>query len=121
MKKRNKIYYPETMRAYRKVLLSTPEGKAKLLLWTAKNNATRKGLDFALTEERVAARIAEGRCEMTGIPFVLGDPGHRYAPSLDRIDCRKGYTPENTRVVVWMFNRARGNYRMLSFWILRFC
>lgn len=49
---------------------------------------------------------------MTGIPFELstgrGNGGaDPWAPSLDQMDPSIGYTPENTRVVVWMFNAAK--------------
>lgn len=40
--------------------------------------------------------------------FSLAGKGMRgrdpYGPSFDRIDCSKGYTPENTRIVILAIN-----------------
>jgi hypothetical protein len=33
-----------------------------------------------------------------------------WSASIDRIEPRLGYTPENTRVVCWMLNAAKGEY-----------
>lgn len=33
-----------------------------------------------------------------------------YGPSLDRINPSDGYTPENTRVVVWALNAMRNEF-----------
>lgn len=56
-------------------------------------------------------------CEATGLPFdfgLEGDPvdvdAHRsmFAPSMDQIKPRGGYTKENVQVVVWCYNAAKG-------------
>lgn len=33
-----------------------------------------------------------------------------FAPSLDRIDARKGYTTDNVRLVAWVVNHALGDW-----------
>lgn len=65
-----------------------------------------------MTLDAIEEAIAGGRCEATGIEFQLnpwpdGGP-NPFAPSLDQIIPGRGYTPENTRVVCWFFNRAAG-------------
>lgn len=49
---------------------------------------------------------------MTGIPFDFTPTkdyrNNPWAPSLDRIDSSIGYTWWNTKVVVWMYNAAKG-------------
>jgi hypothetical protein len=49
---------------------------------------------------------------MTGIEFKLG-PGRRspWSPSIDRINPRLDYTLANCRVVVWMYNAAKSEFR----------
>lgn len=63
-----------------------------------------------ITKEWVAERIERGFCEVSKLPFELdlGKPARAYTPSLDRIDPNKGYTPDNTQVVCWIYNRAKG-------------
>jgi hypothetical protein len=55
-------------------------------------------------------------CPVTGIAFDLTN-GHQlisgraknpYAPSLDRIEPKGSYSPENTRVVIWQYNMMKG-------------
>lgn len=44
-----------------------------------------------------------GRCAVTGIPFVY-QRGHKFAPSLDRIDNTKGYIDGNVEVIISPLN-----------------
>jgi hypothetical protein len=74
------------------------------LVNVAKYRAKKRGLPFDLDAENIQARIAAGFCELTGIPFTLNAPRAWNAPSLDRIDSKKGYTQENTRVVLYALN-----------------
>lgn len=59
-------------------------------------------------------RRAGGHCEVSGLPFDLGRPraGRRapFAPSLDRIDCDKGYIAGNVRLVCVIANCALGDF-----------
>lgn len=57
-------------------------------------------------------RMALGRCQRTAKRFVLqGGPGyHPFAPSLDRINPKEGYTPENTQLVCWQYNSAKATF-----------
>lgn len=84
----------------------TPAYRAGRLVAGAKQRTT-----CTLTMEWVRDKIAAGYCEVTGIPFDLeghGAPARSFSPSLDRINPDEGYTPENTQVVAWIYNRAKG-------------
>lgn len=63
-------------------------------------------LDFEWARERVEQQ--EFRCAVSGVAFYcdkkLPPERNPFAPSLDRIDCSRGYTRENTRVVVFALN-----------------
>lgn len=81
------------------------------LLVAAKHRAKKAGLPCTLTREWIREKISAGTCEVTGIPFVQGKlTAGPWSPSLDRIVGSLGYTPENTRVVVWAFNAAKGHW-----------
>lgn len=76
----------------------------------AGERARAKGLPFDLDFQWVAHRIErqDFRCALSGIAFFCDRSriGTRnpYAPSLDRIDCAKGYTRDNVRVVLYALN-----------------
>ncbi len=87
----------------------THKGRAAILWWRAFG---RKKPNFQITKLWVEKKLREGRCEVTGIEFSYDRPKPHYnanpfAPSLDRIDCKKGYTYKNTQVVIWGYNVAK--------------
>ena len=97
---------------YKKTYRLTQVGRAKSTLTQVRLRALKKpGMEFDLDEEWLLVKIASGRCEQSGIPFDFSSGlGHNRSPwtmSLDRIDSRKGYTKENTQVVVWAYNAAK--------------
>lgn len=69
---------------------------------------------FDIDAHWVRDQIAKQNCScaITGIPFALSEPGKRnpYAPSLDRINSRKGYTKDNVRVVLHAVNLALSDW-----------
>jgi hypothetical protein len=69
-----------------------------------KHRAKNRGMEFNLTAEDIQRRIDNGTCELTGIPFDLTQPRAWNAPSLDRIDSKKGYTQNNVRVILYAVN-----------------
>lgn len=77
-----------------------------------KKRAGRRGIEFTLTHADVVAMWEEfeGCCELSGLPMTPhnqeGYPKRPYVPSLDRIDAKKGYTPENTRLICFAMNVA---------------
>jgi hypothetical protein len=67
------------------------------------------------TKEEIR-EIMKGKCEATGIPFDMelskkGEPKNAFVASPDRIDNSKGYTKENTRWVVFIYNTMRNDFR----------
>lgn len=75
--------------------------------------AKRNGWEFDLTtqwlEERAKKQLF--RCAVTGVPFELKTASRRgrgkrnpFAPSIDRIDCTRGYTKDNVRLVIFAVN-----------------
>lgn len=76
----------------------------------AKKNAGPRGIQWDLSDADIAKILARanGKCEVTGKPFVLLGNGKRepWAPSLDRIDSTKGYTFNNVRLVAVVVNYA---------------
>lgn len=85
---------------------TNPQYRASSLVRAAKQRCDNVSISTLWVEER----IATGFCEATGLPFDMSPvkPARSFTPSLDRIDPKKGYTPENTQVVVWIYNRAKG-------------
>lgn len=88
--------------------------RAASLLKTARKNAKERGLPFSLTKDFILDKIDAGVCEVSGIPFELApntyskDQHNPFAPSLDKKVPELGYTKDNTRVVVWIYNMAKG-------------
>jgi hypothetical protein len=89
-----------------------PAFRARYMLHNAKQRARAAGAVFSLTREWITLRLRAGICEVTGLGFIFKSGtgtghGSPWAPSIDRIDPAMGYTPENCRVVVWIFNCAK--------------
>lgn len=74
---------------------------------SAKQRAKQKGVGFDLTAAW-AKQVWTGRCALTGLPFSntsgLGPGPKRLAPSIDRINAKKGYTQSNCRFVLLAIN-----------------
>ena len=91
--------------------------RARTLLTGAYNRSKRKNLPFDLSLQWIVDRLTEGRCEVTRLPLEIKpysvngnlEKVNPFAPSLDRIDSSKGYTEDNVQVVVWAYNRMKGD------------
>lgn len=83
-------------------------GRARSLLCSARKRSGKRNEEMTIDFEWIKARLDNGACEITGLPFVFETRfnGHRnpYSPSLDRRDNSKGYTKENCRVILWALN-----------------
>jgi hypothetical protein len=93
------------------------EYRAGTLLSAAQYRAGEKGIPCTITKDWITAKIKAGRCEATGVKFVVktyeaGAVGKKInpnAPSLDQIIPGKGYTPENTQVVTDQYNKMKND------------
>lgn len=84
------------------------------------SNALARARDFGLPfddsdefREQIVARVAAGRCEVTGLAFsnrASVKQQKPFRPSLDRIVSERGYMPGNVRVVCWAVNAAIGSW-----------
>lgn len=75
----------------------------KYLYRVAKSRAMKKSLEFSVSLEDI---IIPEICPVFLTPMVRHT---RYAPSLDRIDCTKGYTPDNIQVISKLANTMKNN------------
>lgn len=79
-------------------------------VFRAKTRAKAKGLEFGITVEWAIEQMkaSDYRCPLTDIPFSVSESrasfARPHAPSLDRIDPKRGYTTDNVRVVVFVVN-----------------
>jgi hypothetical protein len=66
-------------------------------------------LPFSLSKERVIEAVVSGHCSATGLKFDTSAKWGPLTPSIDRIVGSLGYTDENSQVVCWLYNRAKGD------------
>ena len=91
---------------------------ANSMLARCKSLAQKTGLDFDLDLDWFKKNLKGMKCAASGLDFVMPvyEPNARgkrgpWTPSVDRIDNSKGYVKENCRLVVWMYNLAKSNYK----------
>jgi hypothetical protein len=77
---------------------------ARDMLSRCRTRAERKGIPFEITADDI--HIPE-RCPVLDLLLEVG--GGDNAPSLDRIDCTRGYVPGNCLVVSNRANRLKSN------------
>lgn len=119
-RERRAAYDAERAIKYRDIRLAKDETKRCTAVHRAKSlfmSARRRNSEsFTLTFDHVLRGIEAGFCPVTGLAFDLrpfesrrsGKRCNPFAPSLDRIDSNKGYSDENTRIVIWQFNHMKG-------------
>ena len=76
--------------------------------------AKRQDCPVSVTAAWIFERMMAGRCEVTGLSLDLmgvDGPSGPFTPSIDRINGHLGYTEENSRIVVWIYNAAKGAFR----------
>lgn len=88
------------------------------LFANTKRRAKNKGMEFDISLDYINSMFDEskGKCTLTGIPFnVYRNIGTQYrtrpwVPSIDRIDCKRGYVQGNVRLVVNAANVAMSDF-----------
>jgi len=83
------------------------EWRAQRLFVLSNRRAKNNGWKTNITKKWLIDHMT--KCEATGMPFDLSYEGtfmnrNPYAPSIDRIDSNKGYTTDNCRLVLTVFN-----------------
>lgn len=105
-------------RCFEKSYHLSPRKRANWLFKSIRARCRQRGVEVTITRDWIEQRVVAGFCEVTGLPFDIrrdprADDGHfsnPFAPSVDRIDRKKGYTPGNCVVVCWIYNLAKGPY-----------
>lgn len=79
----------------------------------AKTNAKERKHGFTLTREFAVQMLEDQRycCAVSGVPFSFTSaPRDPWQPSIDRIDCTRGYHPDNVRMVCLIANVAMNRW-----------
>lgn len=92
-------------------------------LRAARKQARARGLEFNLTEEALSDLLdaQDYRCALSRIYFDMNKEGgarRPYGPSVDRIDCSKGYIIGNVRVICTALNYALSDWGYAVFYRL---
>jgi len=82
------------------------------LLYSVKRRCAKHSRTCNLTIEWIEEKIKKGHCERSGIAFDLSiSRSHLpFAPSLDRIDNKGGYTMSNVQLVCSMYNLGKNRH-----------
>lgn len=107
----NKERYSPEANAARRVRIMRDQ-RATMLVWNIKKRAEKKFLDFDLDNHvgDIQARIDDGFCEMTGVPFDMQSSREWATPSIDRVDTYGGYLYSNIRVICYGMNIAMNTW-----------
>lgn len=86
--------------------------RAMVMVASTRTRARKRGFDFDLDQyiPELQSRVDAGFCEVTGQPFDLSSGRKFNSPSFDRVDCSRGYTYDNVRVVLNLVNVALGDW-----------
>jgi uncharacterized protein with gpF-like domain len=95
----------------------------KSLVLGMKTRSQKASLEFDVDIEFIQELYEKqsGKCVLTGIDFEIGEGSFRksyrrpFAPSIDRIDCKQGYTKNNIRIVCVIVNIALNDFGDLIF------
>jgi hypothetical protein len=80
----------------------------------AKHHSKKIGREFTITFDEVLAlwEAQGGRCAISGVPmdhFPGDGERRRNKVTMDRIDCARGYTPDNVWLITDWANRAKSD------------
>lgn len=87
---------------------------ATMLFAHSKRASKRRGWKHQISKNWIIKKLKVGLCEATKLPFDFSGPKGKhfnpYAPSIDRIDNRVGYTRKNSRCVITWYNMAKYDF-----------
>lgn len=92
------------------------ESVAKGMWIRHRKGAKQRGIEYLITVEDIAAKMSEQgyRCAVTSLPFSDEKPhGVRirpWLPSVDRINSKTAYAPQNIRIVCAFVNVAMNGF-----------
>ena len=96
---------------------SSKRGRIIELCKSAAKRAKQKHIEYSLSSDFLEELWSkqDGKCALTKIEFQIpqertGGKASPFAPSIDRIDCSKGYTIENVRLVCVAVNYALNEF-----------
>lgn len=100
---------------WRATYQATLAGRVARMISRSRACAKRAGVEFDITPEWLSERLSAGVCEATGLPFDLSPNPYScrsnpFQPSIDRLQPGGGYTINNARVTVLIFNVARSDF-----------
>ena len=109
----------EYSKSYQRRNCSDIDWRARKMLKMCKANAKHRNIQFDIPVEWFRDKLSAGVCEVTRISFDLEIPprserGSRtvpFAPSVDRIEQGGPYSVGNVRMVAFIYNVARSDFR----------
>lgn len=99
----------------------TKSGTIRMMHLSAKTRAENKNVKYSLSVDLIKCliKIQRDRCKLTGINFIYENSEEYlyrpFAPSIDRIDSKKGYVCENVQIVCCIVNKAKNEYDISLF------
>ncbi len=84
----------------------------------ARKRAVQFGREYSLPRDwaKDTFDAQDGKCAVSGLAFKKDRPRRApFAPSIDRIDPKKGYTPENCQLVAYIVNCAKNQFTVDEF------
>ena len=98
---------------------ATIQGRAKIFLQNARKSAAKRQQEFSLSIEDVVSCWNDQNqvCAYSGRQMTL-EAGKLNTVSIERIDSKKGYTPDNTILVCQAINRMKSDFSFEDFYDL---
>lgn len=103
----NRSRHLSAKRSERKRSRLSLTGRASRLVSDVKRRTDR---EFNLTTDWAIDILKTGLCQVTKIQFDFSGIRTPFIPSIDRIDSSKGYTKDNSQIVIFAYNLAKDHW-----------